>query len=105
MSEDFKTEKELFAALIDDAVKTIKASIDDFSKVAAEGRDTAASAAKKAAADATGQLNDLSDGAQDYMGRGAAHMARSVATNPFAALAIAAGAGFLFGLATRGDRR
>ncbi|PPQ29269.1 hypothetical protein CCR94_15785 [Rhodoblastus sphagnicola] len=59
---------------------------------------------KKAGADAASQFTDRSGGAQDYVGRGALNLAKSVSENPLAALAIVAGAGYLLGRASRGGR-
>jgi ElaB/YqjD/DUF883 family membrane-anchored ribosome-binding protein len=105
MADDYKSEQEQFADTVKEAVATIKASMDDFTKAAADSRDNAASAVKKAGSDAIDQLHALSGDAQAYMGKRADMLATSVAANPFAALAIAASAGYLFGLAMRGSRR
>jgi len=105
MPEDLNFDKDQFAATIHEAVKALKAAMEDFAKTAAESRDTAASAVKKAGASATDQITALSGNAQDYADRGAVSLAKSVAANPLAALALAVGAGFLIGLATRGDRK
>jgi len=105
MSDDFKAEQEQLGLTIKEAANAIKSSIDDFSKAATESRDAAASAVKKAGANAADQLAALTDDAQHSVGRSVVNLTKSISTNPLAALAIAAGAGFLFGLAARGVRK
>lgn len=105
MTQDLSFDKEQFAASVNDAVKALKAAVEDFAKTASEGRNSAASAVKKAGANATDQLTAFSGDAQDYVDRGAVGLAKTVAGNPLTALALAAGAGLLIGLATRGDRK
>jgi ElaB/YqjD/DUF883 family membrane-anchored ribosome-binding protein len=105
MANDFKSEKEMFSDTMREVVATMKAELDEFSRAAAQTRNTATSAVKKLGADTGDQLNELSNNAQDQVHRGAQSVAKSVAANPLSALAIAAGAGYIFGLATRAGWR
>ena len=105
MSDDFRSEQDRLSSNDEDSAKAIKAALDSASRAAAESRDAVAAAVKQAGAAAADQLNALSDSAQEHAGHSAANLTNSVSANPIAALAIAAGAGFVFGLALRGGRR
>lgn len=105
MPEEFKSEQDVFSDTVREAVATIKTSLEEFSRAAAESRDTAASAVKKLGADTADQLGGISGEAKDRVSRGAENVAKQVSENPLQALAIAAGAGFLLGMVARGGPR
>lgn len=102
MSEDLKSDRDELAVALGDAVKAFRACVDDFSKLAAHGGDAASTAMRQAGAEAVGQLGALSDDAQTRMSRGLGGLTEKAAANPLAALAIAAGAGFVLANAIRG---
>jgi ElaB/YqjD/DUF883 family membrane-anchored ribosome-binding protein len=105
MLDDVNAEKEEFATTVNDAVKAIRAAVDEFTLAASVAKSETADALKNAGYRAAGQLNDLAGGAQDYADRSVASLSRSVSANPIGALALAGGAGVLIGLAMRGGRR
>lgn len=105
MSDNFRSEQEMLSKTVKEAVDTIKSSIGDFTQAAADTRDTATSAVKKLGSDTADQLNGLSTEAQYHASRGVDSVSKSISANPILALSIAAGAGFLFGMAARSGRR
>lgn len=105
MPEDVKPEQQELNAALGDAVKAIRACVEDFAKLAAAGRESASEAMRQAGAEAAGGLGALSEDAQDRLDRGAAELSRMAAAHPLAALAIAAGAGFLLARAARGGAK
>jgi len=89
MGIDIKAERDELAATINDAVAAIRAALAEVSDSAAARRDEAAEAVKQARATAD---------------RGVESLSETVVKNPLAALAIAAGAGFILAHLTRGER-
>ena len=104
MGIDIKAERDELAATINDAVIAIRAALAEFSETAAERRGEAAEAVKKAGARAADQAGHVASQARASADRGVETLSDSVAKNPLAALAIAAGLGFILAHLTRSDR-
>jgi ElaB/YqjD/DUF883 family membrane-anchored ribosome-binding protein len=104
MGIDIKGERDELAATINDAVIAIRAALAEFSDTAAARRNEATEALKKAGLRAADQAGHVASEARATADRGMETLSDSVARNPLAALAIAAGFGFILAHLTRGDR-
>jgi len=104
MGIDIKSERDELAATINDAVVAIRKALAEFSDTAAARRDTATEAVKKAGMRAADQASHVATEARATADRGVETLSESVSRNPLAALAIAAGFGFILAHLTRGDR-
>jgi ElaB/YqjD/DUF883 family membrane-anchored ribosome-binding protein len=104
MGIDIKAERDDLAATINDAVIAIRAALAEFSESAAARRDDATEAVRHAGARAADQAGHLASEARATADRGVETLSDSVAKNPLAALAIAAGFGFILAHLTRSDR-
>ena len=105
MGIDIKAEKDDLAATINDAVIAIRAALAEFSDTAADRRDEARDAVRKASGRAADQASHLAAEARATADRSVDTLSESVVKNPLAALAIAAGVGFILAhLTSRSDR-
>lgn len=104
MGIDIKAERDELATTISDAVVAIRAALAEFSETAAARRDEAADAMKQAGARAADQAGHVAAEARATADRGVETISDTVAKNPLAALAIAAGFGFILAHLTRSDR-
>jgi ElaB/YqjD/DUF883 family membrane-anchored ribosome-binding protein len=105
MGIDIKAEKDDLAATINDAVVALRTALAEFSDSAAERRDGARDAVRKAGGRAAEQASHIAAEARATADRGVDSLSESVVKNPLAALAIAAGVGFILAhLTSRSDR-
>jgi ElaB/YqjD/DUF883 family membrane-anchored ribosome-binding protein len=101
MGIDIKAEKDELASTINDAVAAIRAALAEFSDNAAARKTDAAGAMRKAGQRAADQAGHLAADARASADRSVDSLSEQVAANPIAALAIAAGVGFILAQLTR----
>ena len=85
--------------------KTMREAIAEFSESAAARKAEASDAVKRAGDRASDQASHIAAEARATADRGVDSLSDYVVNNPLAALAIAAGAGFILAHLMRGDRR
>ncbi|PPQ38508.1 hypothetical protein SAMN06265338_10695 [Rhodoblastus acidophilus] len=104
MGIDIRGEKDELAATLNDAVRAIRAALAEFSDAAATRKTEATEAVRKAGSRAADQAGALASDARASADRGVQRLSDSVVANPLAALAIAAGIGFILAHLTRAER-
>ncbi|RAI21932.1 hypothetical protein CH337_06365 [Rhodoblastus acidophilus] len=103
MAFNIKSERDEFQTSVDEAVNALRAALAEVASAASDRKEDAAEAVRRAGARAFDRFDDLADDAKTYADQGASILSKSVASNPLAALALAAGAGFLLAQLSRGE--
>lgn len=104
MGIDIKAERDELASTINDAVAAIREALAEFSDAAAARKADATEAVKKAGGRAADQASAMAAEARASADKSLTGLSEQVAANPLAALAIAAGAGFILAHLTRPGR-
>jgi ElaB/YqjD/DUF883 family membrane-anchored ribosome-binding protein len=105
MGLDVKAEKDEFAATVNDAVRSIKSELDDFTRFVTDKKAELVDIFKLAGGRTGDQLNGIADEMRASGDHALTMVARTVSNNPLTAVAIAAGAGMLIGMMSAGGRR